>query len=104
LDSETEVVCRSTVLLDDRQVGVVEGVQPDQLVLGVGQHQEAVALGAGDLALLLTAGNATGQPGNLFRAGGTLRPAKLTQSSASHSSISCGAKAARCLIFACPIS
>jgi len=45
LDGETEPVCRSPVLADDRQVGVVDCLQPDQFVRGSGQRHEAVPLG-----------------------------------------------------------
>ena len=38
LDSKTEPVRRPLVPANDRQVGVVEGVKPDQLVFGLGQY------------------------------------------------------------------
>ena len=45
LYGEAQPICRASMLSNAGQVGIAEGVKPDQLIFGVRQGQQAVALG-----------------------------------------------------------
>ena len=47
LDGEAQPIRRAATLTDDRQIGFVERVVPDQFIFGVRQCQQAFALGRG---------------------------------------------------------
>jgi hypothetical protein len=48
LHRDAQAIGVAAPLTDQRQVGFAEGVVPDEFVLGIGQSQEAVALGGGE--------------------------------------------------------
>jgi hypothetical protein len=48
LDSEAKAICRTTMLVDEGQVGFVEYVVSNPFILGPGQFHQAFPLGGGE--------------------------------------------------------